>query len=635
MKSRRLAAATPRLCLTLFLAASWAIVTQPIEAQEPPDSMARPDSVTVDTLTQAGVGQDSLDAEADSLEVTLFPEFPDRSAVGWATGLWEWDRDALTANRAVSLAQLIDQIPGTTALRGGDFGAPNIVTAFGAAGGRIRVFLDGFELLPLQGTAPDLAQIGLAGFQRIRVRRSTDGIRVDLFSIEVDDPRPYSLVETGTGDLNTNLFRGTFSHPRALGGSIALGLDRVDTDGTAGREPGAMTGGWLRYTLSLGSRLGIRGELRRITASRPSSLYSPPEVGRTDWSVRARAVLATGLVAEAFGGRSSAKLDATESDSLAVAQLSRDQVGIRLSGERPVGERGSVWAEGAWRSVGGNTWPATTFGLSGGIRSPILGGEGSWTTERLLGESATMTSLRAWTAPLFGVSVFGEIRDGVQGVPFRLDDPRDTIPEIPIIAGPAVPFTTDRKSTRVGAHIGWGSFDLGVARVTLEQANLAPFGFPMDSAGIVQSGGERTGIEASGRLPLYFDALYLAGSYQRWDKDAPDWRYLPKESWTGRIGLHDTFLPTENFEIWTEIGVEGREPMAVPFIDPESPEGVPSLVTVPFNQSWYFRLQIRIVTVHIFILTENFTARQELQDFPERFLPGGRSIYGIKWTLWN
>ena len=223
MKSRRLAAATPRLCLTLFLAASWAIVTQPIEAQEPPDSTARPDSVTVDTLTQAGVGQDSLDAEADSLEVTLFPEFPDRSAVGWATGLWEWDRDALTANRAVSLAQLIDQIPGTTALRGGDFGAPNIVTAFGAAGGRIRVFLDGFELLPLQGTAPDLAQIGLAGFQRIRVRRSTDGIRVDLFSIEVDDPRPYSLVETGTGDLNTNLFRGHVLTPPSSRGKHRVG----------------------------------------------------------------------------------------------------------------------------------------------------------------------------------------------------------------------------------------------------------------------------------------------------------------------------------------------------------------------------------------------------------------------------
>ena len=287
------------------------------------------------------------------------------------------------------------------------------------------------------------------------------------------------------------------------------------------------------------------------------------------------------------------------------------------------------------RSVGGNTWPATTFGLSGGWRSPIVGGEASWNVERLLGESPAVASARAWTAPLLGISVFGEIRDGVQGVPFRLDDPRDTIPEIPIVAGPAVPFTTERRSTRVGAHIGRGSFDLGVARVAIEQARLAPFGLPMDSAGIIQSGGKRTGIEASGQLPLYFDALYLAGSYQRWDEDSPDWRYLPKESWTGRVGLHDTFLPTENFEIWTEIGVVGREPMAVPFLDPESPEDLPSLVTVPYNQSWYFRLQIRIVTVHIFILTENFTARQELQDFPERFLPGGRSIYGIKWTLWN
>ena len=56
---------------------------------------------------------------------------------------------------------------------------------------------------------------------------------------------------------------------------------------------------------------------------------------------------------------------------------------------------------------------------------------------------------------------------------------------------------------------------------------------------------------------------------------------------------------------------------------------------MPYHQSWYFRLQLRVLTFHLFVLTENFTAERELQDFPERFLPGGRSIYGIKWTLWN
>ena len=41
-------------------------------------------------------------------------------------------------------------------------------------------------------------------------------------SIFSEGGRPYSLIEAGTGDLNTNVLRGTFSHPRALGGVVDL-----------------------------------------------------------------------------------------------------------------------------------------------------------------------------------------------------------------------------------------------------------------------------------------------------------------------------------------------------------------------------------------------------------------------------
>ena len=54
-----------------------------------------------------------------------------------------------------------------------------------------------------------------------------------------------------------------------------------------------------------------------------------------------------------------------------------------------------------------------------------------------------------------------------------------------------------------------------------------------------------------------------------------------------------------------------------------------------FFQSWYARLQIRIVSLSIFIGWENLTRRDNLQDFPERILPVTRSVYGIRWTLWN
>ncbi|MFH1762910.1 MAG: hypothetical protein ABIF09_01845 [Gemmatimonadota bacterium] len=60
---------------------------------------------------------------------------------------------------------------------------------------------------------------------------------------------------------------------------------------------------------------------------------------------------------------------------------------------------------------------------------------------------------------------------------------------------------------------------------------------------------------------------------------------------------------------------------------------VPSMV--PFYQSWFVRLQLRIVTVRAFIMWENFTIRQRNQDFPNRILPSTRSFYGVRWTLWN
>ena len=63
--------------------------------------------------------------------------------------------------------------------------------------------------------------------------------------------------------------------------------------------------------------------------------------------------------------------------------------------------------------------------------------------------------------------------------------------------------------------------------------------------------------------------------------------------------------------------------------------GVPGLTGVPFYQSWYARVQVRIVTVRIFFTWENFTLRQNLQTFPGRKLPFARTLFGLRWDMWN
>ena len=75
--------------------------------------------------------------------------------------------------------------------------------------------------------------------------------------------------------------------------------------------------------------------------------------------------------------------------------------------------------------------------------------------------------------------------------------------------------------------------------------------------------------------------------------------------------------------------------MALPLLDPEADPLDQTLLTVPWYQSWYGRLQVRVVTVHVFIMWENFTVRQENQDYPGRLLPATRALYGVRWSLWN
>lgn len=613
----------------------------PVRAQVPPDSAAAKDTVPVaDSLAQEV--PDTVPADsvlADSLVIRQLPEMPATTPARPESGVWTWDRDQLLGEPAFTLEELLERTPGMLPLRYGDYGAPEGVMAPGLTAGRVRVFQDGFEATPLDGSLPDLSRISLGALSEVRIERAAGELRIYLTALRAEDPRPLSLVEAGTGDLRTNLFRGTFVHPRALGGSLGVSLERIDTEGTGAQEPGSRQGLWLRYGLHRGEDAGIVFELRRNLAEAELSRI-PPKTTRTDWVVRGRARLADGVVAEAFTGRSSV---ASEGDSLTPLDASRGQHGVRLGLER-----GRVWAHGAARFLSAPDLPSFRADVSAGLALPRDAGIAlDWSMDRWEGKGLSTRGLRAWTPSFFGLSGFVRYETGARGA--RVFEERDTIPppddgtgdgtgtggtaqQEPEPVPEMLPthHVSDATTLRVGAHLVLGPVDLTGAWLKSKIDSLFPLGLLSDRGGEIVAGSDSRGFQVSGRVALPVSGFALVGSLVQWQDEAV---YRPKRVYQGGLDFHDVFLPSGNLEVHGGLQVQGRDPMLVPFLEGEGDAA--TLARVPFYQSWNVHLQIRVQTVRIFFRLENAFLHRDNQDYPDRLLPTTRSLYGVRWTLWN
>lgn len=650
---RRLNVASPSriaVALACALALASALAPAHLAAQAQPDSV-RADTLRVDTLQVDTLQVDTLppmmrpepdtlppgdSVEADTIFYNL-PRVDHRPANGWTSGAWSWNHDEILATGAITLLDLLEKVPGVIALRAGDYGTPHALTAFALGAGRIRVFRDGFELVPLVGGSVELARVGLGGITHVRLERMPDEIRIYLESFTFADGRAYSLVEAGTGDLNTNLLRGMFGNPTALGGDVALALERADSRGARGNEQGFVQGTWVRYQLHRGDAAGIAVDYRRM-----ASQTDAPYVGdatRSDLTVRGRVALPGGFTAAAYWGRSSYSI---EDDSAAYYTEGgrRSQLGVRASWAL-----GGFFADGAYRHFGGDDGlPSDRVDVSLGADLPRVGGfvadldRATWE-----GEAVTARRVRGWTRPLLGFSAFGSWASGTYGArtypmleAALPEQPSDTtVVTVPPSPPPYHRFT-ERTTSRYGVQWAMAGVVLSGAKLWVEADSLLPIGIEPDRSGpAIAAGSGHQGWEATASLPLpILRGLHVEGSYQEWSRP---WTYLPERIYRGTAVFHRTFLESENFEMWLNVGVVGHDPMTTRELvqDPEGEEGAMIYGTVPFYQSWYTRLQLRIVTVRIFLGWDNFAIRRDLQNFPGRLLPITRAFYGIRWTMWN
>ena len=627
-------------------------------AQEPPDTLQVPsDSIPQDSAAVTdSLATDSL--EVDSLPPPpVFPALPDPAPEGFTTGIWEWDRDELMSARGQTLWELLSEIPGLLTVRSGDFGAAVTVFPVGYSGGGIRLYYDGVEHLPLEGSVPDLARIPLSGLERVRVVRRTGGLEVHLFRYVHSDAQAFTLVEAGTGDLDTNLLRATFSFPRVLAGKASLAIERLDT---RGRDmPGAVTGVWFRYSLHRGDNGGIRFETRRMATDRDVFTESPGTVSRSDWTLQGIWAPAQGLLAEAWGTGASVS---TGDSAVAFPFLaeSRGQYGGRLSAHR-----GPVWGRATARFNDGVGIPDRELSAELSAVSETWGGVNA----RLRRESwDDLTGggydLSAWVTPISHITLFAERGSGTRAVPYLNpvlpEEPEDTTMvtgEEPdsMETGPASRFTK-RTGTRLGARARWRGIEISGARVSAEADSIWPTQLLFDRGGLVVSQPRRQGWELAGQVPLRPRGLSFVGEVQLWEAaDSVEALYFPDHVYRGSLSFHRVFRESGNFELWLDLGAQGRSHMNVPLGVPPDPDTAaveplaaglawrvrdddePELVpdVVPFYQNWYFRLQMRFLTLNIFATIDNITLRRNNQDVPGRLLPGTRSFYGVRWTFRN
>ena len=390
---------------------------------EAPDTLAADAPATgADRVTAAG---DTLPASAldsvvhDTLpRPPVFPSLPDPTPADPIAGVWEWDRRELLGVRGQTLWELLADIPGLIAVRSGDFGHATAVFPVGYAGGGLRLYYDGVEHLPLEGSLPDLARIPLSGLESVRVVQRPGGVEVRLRRLVHSDGRPSSLIEAGTGSPDTNLLRATFSLPRVLVGKGALAIERLDTQGRDD-APGSITGVWFRYSVHAGDRAGLRYELRRMATDRVAFGDSPTEATRSDWTLHGRLAVANGLLAEGWAtGASVAVDDTTESFPFSVE--ARGQRGARLTGSW-----GALWARIA-APVSTRARASRTTSLARSSRRALASGGGvsakAW-RESWGERTGTGYSVRGWATPHPLGALFLERGQGARSVPFLIPLP--------------------------------------------------------------------------------------------------------------------------------------------------------------------------------------------------------------------
>jgi hypothetical protein len=573
------------------------------------DSLLQRDSLALrDSLRQARPPRDSIKAPLATAEAPVLAD---------PMGSFVWDRRDVFSTGALTVADLLERIPGLTSLRSGWIAQP-MNAAFMGDAGRVRVFLDGLELLeldPRAGRIWDLTQIPLWALDDIRIERGASEIRIYMRSWRVDRTTPFTRTDVYTGDQSTNLYRGLFGRRYQHGEILQLAGQQHGTDPGRNIESSDQLGllarvGIARKSWSVDAFL-LRGDRDRgftfadgqgdtvpATKSTRSDAYL-----RFGWGSSSRGpwIQTLALASKySFGGEGISGAVSTGADT------TRSESQYMVTGG---------YAAGPWRASFTQRYraglqrriatPSARIGLETRLLSlsALAEGRGPDSTRRIEGLAAVR--------PLSFVFLSGSV--GMEQ-PLPLPDS---------LAVPGIPEAPIFVRAEAGLRIRDLWLSGGVVRrdpVVLDAPRL------FRSATQVEVDSVRQGAFAAVRGRLW-KAVYADAQAFQWSDSGGFYR--PKYQTRTEIYVSTSLLerfPTNNFHLLASAVHEYRSSTLWP--------DASGVLRVPGYRTYSTLIQVRILSAEVFWNFRNVLG-ERYRQIPGYPAPRQTNIYGVRWEFWN
>jgi len=143
--------------------------------------------------------------------------------------------DEIRWSGAISLSELLLQIPGVFAVKAGSYGQPETVSYQGQGGISIELYRDGYQLDPMgeDSVGFDLSRFDAGQYRRIEVEVLPSVLRVNLITDTQTSLRAKTEASFATGDNNTNSYRVRYLNRWRSGAGVSFGVSYNGTQGPA------------------------------------------------------------------------------------------------------------------------------------------------------------------------------------------------------------------------------------------------------------------------------------------------------------------------------------------------------------------------------------------------------------------